>query len=72
MTKLSNHYRKISGFQIYWIDIYYSTLFYFYFLLFNLLIACSGGTYNNGKGLNCTGMKIQLPSFYTAISRNAR
>ena len=53
-------------------DIYYSTLFYFYFLLFNLLIGCSEGTYNNGKGLNCTGVKIQLPCYFEKCSLKSR
>ena len=53
-------------------DIYYSTLFYFYFLLFNLLIGCSEGTYNNGKGLNCTGVKIQLPCYFEKCSLTSR
>ena len=72
MAKLCNHYRQISGFQIYWMDIYYSTLFYFYFFLFNLLIGCSEGTYNNGKGLNCTGVKIQLPCYFEKCSLKSR
>ena len=47
-------------------------LIFFYFLLFNLLIACSEGTYNNGKGLNCTGMKIQLPCYFEKCSKKSR
>ena len=42
---------------------------YFSFMSYLLIIACSEGTYKNGKGRNCTGVKIQSPSFYTAVSR---
>ena len=46
--------------------------YFIFFLLFNLLIACSKGTYNNGKGLNCTGVKIQLPCYFEKCSLKSR